>query len=108
MGFTCKICERTFPMDRQTGICPACNSLIRQMSKLIPYQERAQILRQQMKYGVFGGVPVGSPVTLKDTLQMKACQRCVWSRQVDKNQLRVRCSLPSCAKAWGKQWRKNT
>lgn len=108
MSFTCKICQRTFGIDRRFGICPACNSLIRQMSKTLPYQERVEILRQQVRYGVFGSIPKGMKVSLKDTLQMKACQGCVWSRSVSNDRLRVQCSLPSCAKGWGKRWRAST
>lgn len=108
MGFTCTICNRTYSFDRQTGICPACNSLIRQMSKIIPYRERAEILRQQVKYGVFGAIPKGMSVSLRDTLQVKACRGCVWRRAVDSDRLHVECSLPTCAKGWGKRWRART
>lgn len=108
MGFTCRICGRAYSYDRQTKICPSCNSLIRQMSKTIPYQERAEILRQQVKYGIFGTIPQGIPVSLSDTLQVKACRRCVWRRSVNGDCLHVECSLPTCAKGWGKRWRART
>lgn len=108
MGFTCTVCRRTYAIDRRNHICPACNSLIRQMSKMIPYKERAEILRQQIRYGIFGTFPKSRTVSLKDALQMKACNRCVWNRSADRDKLQVSCCLPSCAKAWGKQWRTYT
>lgn len=108
MGFTCTVCQRSYTIHRKNHICPACNSLIRQMSKMIPYKERAEILRQQVRYGIFGTFPKARTVSLKDTLQIKACTHCVWNRSTNRDGLSVRCSLPTCAKAWGKQWRPYT